>query len=90
MLSIHQRCRAARVPVWPMRSTFVTAGLRPALDQARTAAAGKDVVIVGGANVINQYLAAGLVDDLELHIVPLILGGGARLFDGLGPDPKLA
>jgi dihydrofolate reductase len=64
----------------------VTEGIESALDQARTAAAGKDVVIGGGASVINQYLAAGLVDDLELHVVPLVLGGGARLFDGLGPD----
>jgi dihydrofolate reductase len=69
--------------------TFVTDGIKSALDQARAAAAGKDVVIGGGASVINQYLAAGLVEDLELHIVPLVLGGGARLFDGLGPDLKL-
>jgi dihydrofolate reductase len=69
--------------------TFVTDGIESALDQARTGAAGKDVVIGGGASVINQDLAARLVDDLELHIVPLVLGGGARLFDGLGPDLKL-
>jgi dihydrofolate reductase len=69
--------------------TFVTDGIQSALDQARTAAAGKDVVIVGGADVINQYLAAGLVDELELHVVPLLLGGGARLFEGLGPDAEL-
>jgi dihydrofolate reductase len=69
--------------------TFVTEGIESALDLARTAAAGKDVVIGGGASVINQYLAAGLVDDLELHIVPLVLGGGARLFDGLGSELKL-
>jgi len=69
--------------------TFVTDGIESALDQARTAAAGKDVVIGGGAGVINQYLAAGLVDELELHIVPLVLGAGARLFDGVGPDLKL-
>ena len=69
--------------------TFVTDGIEPALDEARKAAAGKDVVIGGGASVINQYLAAGLVDELELHIVPLVLGGGARLFDGLGPDLEL-
>jgi dihydrofolate reductase len=69
--------------------TFVTGGIESALDQARTAAAGKDVAIVGGANVINQYLAAGLVDELELHVVPLVLGGGARLFDGLGPELEL-
>jgi dihydrofolate reductase len=69
--------------------TFVTDGIESALDQARAAAAGKDVAIGGGADVINQYLAARLVDELELHIVPLVLGGGARLFDGLGPDLEL-
>jgi dihydrofolate reductase len=69
--------------------TFVTEGIESALDQARRAAAGKDVFIGGGAVVINQYLAAGLVDELELHIVPLVLGGGARIFDGLGPDLRL-
>jgi dihydrofolate reductase len=69
--------------------TFVTDGIESALAQARTAAAGKDVVVGGGAAAINQYLAAGLMDELELHIVPLVLGGGARLFDGLGPGLKL-
>jgi dihydrofolate reductase len=68
---------------------FVTEGIESALDQAREAAAGKDVLVGGGAHVINQYLAAGLVDELELHVVPLLLGGGARLFDGVGPDLKL-
>jgi dihydrofolate reductase len=69
--------------------TFVTDGIDTALEHARAAAAGKDVFIGGGASVINQYLAAGLVDELELHIVPLVLGGGARLFEGVGPDLKL-
>jgi dihydrofolate reductase len=69
--------------------TFVTDGIEPALDKARTAAAGKDVLLGGGADTINQYLAAGLVDELELHIAPLLLGGGARLFDGVGPDLRL-
>ena len=66
--------------------TFVTDGIESALDHARTAAGGKDVFIGGGASVINQYLKAGLVDELELHVVPLVLGGGSRLFEGLGPD----
>jgi dihydrofolate reductase len=70
--------------------TFVTGGIEAALDEAREAAAGNDVVIGGGADVINQYLAAGLVDELELHLVPLVLGGGARLFDGVGPGLQLA
>jgi dihydrofolate reductase len=67
----------------------VADGIESALEQARRAAAGKDVVIGGGASAINQFLAAGLVDELELHIVPLVLGGGARLFDGLGPEVEL-
>jgi dihydrofolate reductase len=63
---------------------FVTDGIEDALKQAREAAGGKDVMLWGGAQVINQYLAAGLLDVLELNIVPLLLGGGARLFDDLG------
>ena len=69
--------------------TFVTDGIQSALERARDAARGKDVVIGGGADTINQYLAAGLVDELELHVVPLVLGGGKRLFDGVGPGLKL-
>jgi dihydrofolate reductase len=69
--------------------TFVTDGIESALEQARAAAAGKDVFIGGGADVIDQYLAAGLVDELELHIAPIVLGGGARLFEGAGADLKL-
>jgi dihydrofolate reductase len=63
---------------------FVTAGAESALAQAQTAAQGKDVMLWGGAGVVNQYLAMGLLDELELHVVPVLLGGGARLFEGLG------
>ena len=69
--------------------TFVTDGIESALERARAAAGDMDVFIGGGADVINQYLAAGLVDELELHVVPILLGGGARLFDGVGPEVKL-
>jgi dihydrofolate reductase len=69
--------------------TFVTGGIESALEQARAAAAGKDILLGGGADVINQYLAAGLVDVLGLHVVPLVLGGGARLYEGVGPDLAL-
>ncbi len=69
--------------------TFVTGGIETALAQAREAAAGGDVLLGGGADVINQYLTAGLVDELELHIASLLLGGGARLFDGVGPEVRL-
>ena len=69
--------------------TFVTDGIESALAQAREAAGEKDVFIGGGADVINQYLAAGLVDEIELHVAPVLLGGGARLFAGVGPNVKL-
>ena len=69
--------------------TFVTDGIQSALERARVGAGDKDVLIGGGADVINQFLAAGLVDELELHVVPIILGGGERLFAGVGPDLKL-
>src|SRR5947207_5394150 len=62
---------------------FVTDGIESALEQAREAAGGKDVGLWGGAQVVNQYLAAGLLDELELHIGPVLLGDGARLFDNL-------
>jgi dihydrofolate reductase len=63
---------------------FVTDGIERALERAKESAGGHDVMLWGGADVINQYLAAGLLDELELHIVPVLLGGGARLFDDLG------
>jgi dihydrofolate reductase len=63
---------------------FVTAGIESALEWARQAAGGKDVMVSGGAQVAQQYLAAGLLDELELHVVPVLLGDGARLFDNLG------
>jgi dihydrofolate reductase len=69
--------------------TFVTDGIESALEQARKAAGDKDVFIGGGAETIDRYLAAGLLDELELHVTPIILGGGARLFAGVGPDIKL-
>jgi dihydrofolate reductase len=62
---------------------FVTDGIESALEQARDAAGGKDVMLWGGAQVANQYLAAGLLDELELHVVPVLLGGGARLFENV-------
>jgi dihydrofolate reductase len=64
--------------------TFVTDGIESALEQARGAAGVEDVVIGGGADVIRQYLAAGLVDELSISVAPVLLGGGERLLDGLG------
>jgi dihydrofolate reductase len=64
--------------------TFVTDGIEAALEQARAAAGERDVSISGGASAARQYLDAGLVDELQIHLVPLLLGGGRRLFDDSG------
>jgi dihydrofolate reductase len=60
---------------------FVTDGIEFALDQAREAAGGKDVMLWGGGAIVGQYLTAGLLDELELNVAPVLLGDGARLFD---------
>jgi dihydrofolate reductase len=62
--------------------TFVTEGIESALEQAREVAGDKDVLIVGGANIARQYLQAGLLDEIEIHLVPLLLGAGVKLFEG--------
>jgi len=66
--------------------TFVTGGIAAALEQARRAAAGKDVSLAGGAKAAQQYLAAGLVDEMEINLAPTLLGDGERLFEGIGDD----
>ena len=67
--------------------TFVTDGIESALAQARASAEGKDVLIAGGADVAQQYIAPGHVDEIDLHIAPVLLGGGRRLFENLGTTP---
>ena len=67
---------------------FVTEGIDLALEQARSAAGEKDVVIAGGASAVQQYLAAGKLDELYLHVVPVILGAGERLLENVG-DPTM-
>jgi dihydrofolate reductase len=70
--------------------TFVTNGIESALEQAKRAAGGKDVSLGGGARAAQQYLAAGLVDEMLINLVPILLGDGERLLDGLGERlPKL-
>jgi dihydrofolate reductase len=64
--------------------TFMTDGIEAALEQARKAAGDQDVAIAGGAATVNQYLKAGLVDELWMHVAPVTLGAGERLFDGVG------
>src|SRR3954471_17019589 len=65
--------------------TFVTDGIESALDQARAAAGERDVAVAGGADAIQQYMKAGLLDELHLHVAPLLLGGGRRLLEGVEP-----
>jgi dihydrofolate reductase len=66
--------------------TFVTDGIESAVEQAKAAAGEKNVGIGGGANTAQQALKAGLVDEVQLNVAPVLLGGGVRLFEGLGPD----
>ncbi len=68
--------------------TFVTDGIESALEAARAVAGEKDISIAGGANAVQQYLAAGVLDELYLHITPVILGAGERLLENIG-DPTL-
>lgn len=62
---------------------FVTDGIESALEQARAAAGERDISIAGGPSVLNQYLAAGHVDELRLHVAPFVAGGGERVFEGM-------
>jgi dihydrofolate reductase len=71
----------------PTTFTFVTDGLESALAQAKIAAGEKDVWIMGAADIAHQYLRAGLVDEIIVHIVPVLLGAGSRLFDEIGSQP---
>ena len=65
---------------------FVTDGIESALDQARAAAGDeRDVAVAGGASIAQQYMRAGLLDEIEVQLVPILLGGGVRLFDSLDP-----
>jgi dihydrofolate reductase len=62
--------------------TFVTEGVESALERAQIAAGDDDVVVMGGADLGRQYLAAGLVDEIQVHLAPVLLGAGTRMFDG--------
>jgi dihydrofolate reductase len=70
--------------------TFVTEGIESALDQARAAAGELDANVAGGADAIQQYIRAGLLDELQIHIAPVLLGRGRRLLEGLEPRPLAA
>ena len=64
----------------------MTDGIEAALELARAAAGDKNVGIWGGANIMRQYLKAGLLDEMQIHLVPVLLGGGIRLFEDLDPQ----
>lgn len=82
---VTRRPRAPWVRPGGTTFVFVTDGFASALAEARAAAGGKDVRVAGGADVIQQALAAGVVDELTLHVAPVHLGRGLRLFDGVWP-----
>ena len=67
--------------------TFVTEGIERALQQAQQAAGGKDIIVLGGADIAQQYIKAGLLDELQIHLVPILLGEGIRLFENIGRKP---
>jgi dihydrofolate reductase len=69
-----------------MQFIFVTEGVHGALAQAKAAARGKDICIAGGANIAQQYLQAGLLDEIQLHLVPVLFGQGLRLFGQVDPE----
>jgi dihydrofolate reductase len=79
----------ARKPL-PMQGgttyTFVTEGIEAALEMARAAAGDKNVGIWGGAEIIRRYLKAGLLDEMQIHLVPILLGDGIRLFEDFDPE----
>jgi dihydrofolate reductase len=81
----------AREPLTKQGGTtfhFVTDGIEAALEQANEAADGRDVALGGGADVAQQCLRAGLIDELLLHVAPVFLGGGTRLFEGVTGSPR--
>jgi dihydrofolate reductase len=73
----------------PTTFAFIGDGIESALAQARIAAGGKDICVMGGAEVARQFLYAGLVDELRVHLAPLLLGSGTRLFEGDGTTARL-
>jgi dihydrofolate reductase len=66
--------------------TFVTDGIESTLEQAKAAAGGKDVAVMGGADIGQRYISAGLVDEISIHLVPVLFGGGTRMFENFGGE----
>ena len=83
---VTHRAREPLVKQGATTFTFVTDGLHSALEQARAAAGSQDVAVAGGADVIQQCLAAGALDEIQVHVSPVLLGAGKRLFADTGPE----
>jgi dihydrofolate reductase len=66
--------------------TFVNDGIESALQQAKAAAGDKNILVAGGADTVQQFLKAGLIDEIQIHVVPLLLGGGVKLLEGLNDE----
>jgi dihydrofolate reductase len=82
---VTHRPRAALTKVGGTTFTFITDGIEAAVDQARAAAGGLDVAVSGGADIVRQCISSGLLDELQLHLRPIFLGSGVRLFEGMPP-----
>lgn len=83
---VTHRARAKLIKEGGTTFTFVTHGIESALEQAKAAAGDNDVSVAGGANIVQQFIKAGLLDELQIHLVPVMLGEGRRLFDHLGTE----
>lgn len=88
MFVLTHRPRPALVKEGGTTFTFVTDGIHSALARAQAAAGDRNADIAGDASTVRQDLGAGLVDELQLHVVPALLGDGLRLFDGTGPGRR--
>ena len=66
--------------------TFVSGGIESALEQSKAAAGDKDVAVMGGAEIGQQFIRAGLIDEISIHLVPVLFGGGTRMFEHLGSE----
>jgi dihydrofolate reductase len=87
VLVLTQHARETLAMVGGTSFNFVTDGIGAAHEQSRAAAGDKDVLLAGGASIVQQYLKAGLLDELQVHIAPVLLGDGTSLFDRLGIEP---
>lgn len=75
-------------PAKGLTFTFVTEGVESAVEQAKAAAGGKDVQVIGGADIARQLIRAGLLDEIQVSLMPVLLGEGIRLFDDIGSAPR--